>query len=68
MVALDLFRASRCPNCGRDIEECTAAESEEAYEAIHSRCHATTARLIAQDAYRENPHSSALMWATRRKR
>lgn len=68
MLALAEYRARRCPNCGRDIEECTAAESEEAYEAVHSRCHATTARLIAQDAYRENPQSSALMWATVRKR
>lgn len=68
ILALAAYRSTRCPNCGRDIDECTAAGAEGQFTAEHRRCHATTSLLIAQEAYRENPQPSALMWATRRKR
>ena len=68
MLALAEWRSRRCPNCGRDIDDCTTKDAEGQYNAVHRRCHATTAVLIAQDAYRENPQPAALMWSSQRKR
>jgi hypothetical protein len=63
MLALGLYRAGLCPNCGRAMDECTASESEGKYHVgPPARCHATTALSIAQAAYRDAPQAEALLW------
>lgn len=68
MLALADYRATRCPSCGRDIRECTAADAEGAYVTPPPvRCHATTAKSIAQQAYADTPQREALLWRTERR-
>lgn len=64
ILALALYRAGLCPNCGRPMRECTAAGADGKYEAdLPARCHATTALLIAQAAF-SNPQPAAMLWRT----
>jgi len=64
MLALQAYRSALCPLCGGPISVCTAPENELKYKGgLPIRCHATTARDIAMEPYRDQPHSSALMIA-----
>ena len=64
MLALQAYRSALCPLCGGPIAVCTAPENELKYKGgLPIRCHATTARDIAMEPYRDQPHSSALMIA-----
>lgn len=66
MLALASYRASRCPNCGRDIDECTTSEGKWQVPPP-TRCHASTALSIAQVAYRESPQPESLLWRVERR-
>jgi len=67
MLALAVWRANRCPNCGRDIRECTD-ESADWHVPPPTRCHVTTALAIAQQQYyRDSPHPHALLWRVERR-
>lgn len=69
MLALALWRATRCPSCGRNVDECTAAANEGRYSAgLPHRCHATTALLQAQERYAEAQQPAALMWRITKRR
>ena len=64
MLALQAYRAALCPLCGGPLSVCTAPENELKYKGgLPIRCHATTARAIAMEPYRDQPNSSALMIA-----
>jgi tRNA(Ile2) C34 agmatinyltransferase TiaS len=68
MLALGEYRDTRCPNCGRDIRECTAPEADGKYEVPPAaRCHATTALSIAQKAF-TNPQPEAMLWRVQERR
>lgn len=68
MLALGVWRATRCPNCGLDIEECTSPDNDGRYVAsLPHRCHATTARLIRQKEYEETPQSEALLFSVEKR-
>lgn len=68
MLALQVWRARRCPSCGRDIDECTAPDADGKFVAgLPTRCHATTALSIAQAQYADAPQSEALLWRVDRK-
>jgi hypothetical protein len=63
MLALHLFRNSLCPKCGGPLAICTDATNEMKYTAgLPIRCHATTARGKAAEAYRDQPGFDALMF------
>lgn len=64
MLALQAYRSTLCPLCGGPISVCTAPENEMKFKGgLPIRCHATTARSIAMEPYRDQPHNSALMIA-----
>jgi hypothetical protein len=68
MLALDLWRAQRCPHCGRNLDECTSAQAEDAWVAPPpTRCHAATAVSIRQDQYRDTPQAETLLWSVHRR-
>lgn len=64
MLALRLWRDSRCPLCGRDIAECTASEYR---VPLPVRCHAATAVAVARKPYDDSPQSEALMFQAERR-
>ena len=64
MLALQAYRATLCPLCGGHISVCTAPENETKFKGgLPIRCHATTARSIAMEPYRDQPNNQALMIA-----
>jgi len=64
MLALQAYRAALCPLCGGPLSVCTSPENELKFKGgLPIRCHATTARDIAMEPYRDQPHSNALMIA-----
>jgi hypothetical protein len=64
MLALQAYRAALCPLCGGPLSVCTSPENELKFKGgLPIRCHATTARAIAMEPYRDQPHNSALMVA-----
>jgi hypothetical protein len=66
MLALHMWRATRCPHCGRALRECTAPDAE--YKAaLPTRCHATTALLQAQKPYADTPQAEALLFHIERR-
>lgn len=68
MLALSVYRDTRCPSCGQDIRDCTSASAEGKYVVPPpTRCHATTALLIAQKPYADAPQGGALLWRTERR-
>lgn len=65
MLALEISRQSRCPNCGRATDECTTHETWEVPPP--TRCHVSTALAIARQPYTESsPHPEALLWRVER--
>lgn len=68
LLALAEWRAGRCPACGGDLAECTAADADGQFEvAPPTRCHAATATSIAQRGYRDSPQPEALLWRVKRR-
>lgn len=68
VLALAEYRSYRCPSCGGDIRECADPEADDRYTVpVPGRCHATTALLIAQKKYAEQPQSEALLWRAERR-
>jgi len=66
MLALQLYRNGLCPKCGGPLSVCTDAANEMRFDAgLPIRCHATTARGRAAEAYRDLPGSEALMFVPR---
>lgn len=64
MLALQAYRNALCPLCGGPLSVCTSAENELKFKGgLPIRCHATTARAIAMEPYKDQPHNSALMIA-----
>jgi len=68
MLALAAYRRGLCPLCGRPLEECTAQDADGAYTVPPpTRCHATTALMVAQERYRDTPQAGALLWVAERR-
>jgi hypothetical protein len=67
MLALAQYRDTLCPSCGLPMQECMSAANEEKYVAEPRRCHATTARLIAAERYKDAPQAPALLFGVRRR-
>ena len=65
MLALQQWREGLCPSCGLPRDECMDPRNEDRYEAIVSRCHATTAMIRAAERYRESPQPDALLYGAR---
>jgi hypothetical protein len=64
MLALQAYRAALCPLCGGPLSVCTNPENELKFKGgLPIRCHATTARSIAMEPYKDQPNNSALMIA-----
>lgn len=59
MLALAVYRASRCEGCGGDLAETTSHEQWNVPPPM--RCHRCTAIAIAQDAH-DHKHLHALRW------
>ena len=64
MLALQAYHGSLCPLCGGPLSVCTNPENELKFKGgLPIRCHATTARAIAMEPYKDQPNNSALMIA-----
>ena len=65
MLALAAYEDSLCPQCGRPMAVCTDAKNEFRFKTgAPTRCHASTAQLIAAEKAKEAPHPRALMYHT----
>jgi len=63
MLALALYRDSRCPLCGGDIRDCTGPEDEaDVHVPPPRRCRRTDALIGAQETYKDNPRPAALLF------
>lgn len=61
LLALAIYRASRCPHCGGDITECGPESASKWKVPPPRRCYRTDALAIAQESSnRPRPH--ALLW------
>lgn len=65
-LALALHRASRCPHCGGDIEECGPQSAGKWTVPVPRRCHRTDALLIAQEGSKRL-RPDALLWRVERR-
>lgn len=66
MLALAVWRASRCPSCGGPIGEC-GPESDGRWKVPPPRrCYRTDALSIAQESSKR-PRPEALMWRVERR-
>jgi hypothetical protein len=64
MLALIVYERNLCPNCGRPLSVCTDPKSEGKWQVPPpTRCHATTALAIAQEAHQGAPNPGALLWS-----
>jgi hypothetical protein len=60
MLALAVYRKRRCPGCGGDLEETTAAENEDHYRPeLPLQCHRCVGLARAAEPYADqrNPHT-----------
>jgi hypothetical protein len=65
ILALAEYRAGLCPNCGRPLRVCTDPAGDGKWTVDPpTRCHATSALVIAQKAYMDAPQPEALLWRT----
>ncbi len=62
MLALQHYRNGLCPSCGLPREECMALANDGRFKATAMRCHATTARIIEAERYKDNPQPDALLY------
>ena len=63
MLGYRMYLNGLCPKCGGPLSICTDPANEMRYEGgLPVRCHATTARGRAAEAYRDQPGSEALMF------
>ena len=66
MLALDLYRQSRCRGCGGDLHETTEPGNEGRYEALPPvQCHRCVAYDISVTAYQDQPHPGSLLHQVR---
>jgi hypothetical protein len=64
ILALQAYKASLCPLCGGPLDVCTNPENELKFKGgLPIRCHATTARAVAMEPYKDQPNNQALMIA-----
>lgn len=61
MLALEIYRATRCPLCGGPIEDCGPKSSGRWTVPPPRRCYRTDALSLAQDAS-NRPRPEALLW------
>jgi hypothetical protein len=56
MLALSMRRETRCPSCGGDLTQTTAAENEDRYRhELPLQCHRCVAFARAHEAYADQP-------------
>lgn len=66
MLALHMYRDSRCPGCGGDLVETTASENEDRYRHQPPlECYRCVAFVRAHDAHADQPHPQALIHLVR---
>jgi hypothetical protein len=62
MLALAVYRARLCPQCGRPLSVCTDPDSESEWLVPPARrCYATTALRLAAPQYKDSPQPEALL-------
>lgn len=61
-LALQEYRGGLCPLCGGPRDVCTDPGNELKFKGgLPIRCHATTARMVAMEPYKDQPNKEALM-------
>lgn len=65
MLALDWYRRSLCPLCGRPVSVCQDPDNEYRFTVDTVRCHAQTMISIYGKGAAEQPHPEALLFRTR---
>jgi len=69
MLALGLYRQSRCRGCGGDLDETTNTANDEKYHPLLPlQCHRCAAFARAQEQYREHPQPNSLLHRVELKR
>jgi hypothetical protein len=69
MLALAALEDGLCPICGRPKRICSDPDSEGRWQVpAPTRCHATTALVIARQQYLKQPQAEALLFTAQRKR
>ena len=65
-LALDGYESDLCPSCGRPSAVCQAPDAGFVAD-LPTRCHATTALLVAQSQVSDetHPQPQALLWSVR---
>jgi uncharacterized protein with PIN domain len=62
MLALRMYRASRCPSCGGDLAVTTAPENEGMFKKnLPVTCHRCVAFSVSHQAYADYPHPHSLI-------
>lgn len=62
MLALRLYRETRCPGCGGDLNVTTAGENEDTFKPqLPLQCFRCVAFGQSHEAYRDNPHQGSLI-------
>jgi hypothetical protein len=62
MLALAMYRETRCPGCGGDLNVTTKAEHEERYKAeLPLQCFRCVAFSRSNDAYADQPYPGSLI-------
>lgn len=65
MVALAQYEAWLCPKCGGPLSECTDPKNEGKYKTEPpTRCHKTTAQLMATEDFDKRKYAEALLIVT----
>ena len=65
MLALAHYEATLCPKCGGPIAECTDPANEGKYKTDPpTRCHKTTAQIMATEDWDKRKHTGALLLST----
>lgn len=66
MLALKVYEDSLCPKCGGPISECTNPANEGKYKTDPpTRCHKTTAQIVATEDWDQRKNTGALLLSTR---
>lgn len=62
MLALELWRRSRCSRCGHNLVKSTDPATEDRYVAkLPTQCHACLALSQSEEKYRDEPHPHTLI-------
>lgn len=62
MLALQIYRETKCPGCGGDLDETTKAEHEDRYRhELPLQCYRCVAFSRSHEEYAEQPHPASFI-------